>query len=428
MKMYPSCFAKTAAALVIALLCGSLAHSQTPVAHWTFDEGITGTYDTLTTTDSSGNGHDGTWFAQAPLGEPDFSGLSYVGGPIGGAVKLSGESSVTSTAGEAFEREATVFKVEEITQLNGIAPIPVGSSPVEGVGVTWSAWIRVDEDPLLEPGDTYYKGIFMTRTVEDITASSDPNTETEQNYGLAWQVTNPTPGSHIDTRVSGASTDTPTDSIELGEWYHVAVVWGNTTSSGLTVNNTTTGRVAYLNGVPVSAGTTNVFELVTNGVWDIGQDWNEGGTIQGGAGRYERRFPGEIDDLAVFADALTDAEMLQLYNQGLLGINASEAFNGGAVTDAVIDGDTNGNGVGIDDYNVILANLNQSVNSRGQGDLNGDRFVDLTDYQIWREASGLTPSELASLGAAKVPEPSSLVLVGLVSVAALSWRRASRAL
>lgn len=406
-----------AAALIVASPGSNVANAQTPVAHWTFDDGIAGTYDTPTTTDIV-NGNNGTWNAEISEGVPDYSGLSYVGGPIGGAVRLAGETGSDNS-------DATVFIVPSIPQINGIAPIPLSGSPVEGVGVTWSAWIRVAEDPPLENGSNWYKGIFSTRTVEDITSASDPNTETNQNYGLSWQISPPTPGSHIDTRVSGQATDTPTDSITPGEWYHVALVWGNTTSSGLTVNETTTGRVAYLNGVPVGSGTSNVYELVSNGAWDIGQDWNPDGVISGNAGRFERRFPGDIDDLAVFAEALTDAEVLQLYNKGLAGINASQAFNAMTATTAVLEGDTNGNGVGIDDYNAILANFNQAANARSLGDLNGDRFVNLADYQIWREASGLTPSELANLGAATIPEPSSLLLVGLASVAALAWRRAS---
>jgi len=87
--------------------------------------------------------------------------------------------------------------------------------------------------------------------------------------------------------------------------------------------------------------------------------------------------------------------------------------------DVDLDGD-----VDIDDFDIILANFNTSVDSVVLGDLTGDGFVDTFDFALWKAEfvpplGGIIP-ELAS-----VPEPSTAVLVILfTAVCALRRRRA----
>jgi hypothetical protein len=70
-------------------------------------------------------------------------------------------------------------------------------------------------------------------------------------------------------------------------------------------------------------------------------------------------------------------------------------------------GDVNGDG-NIDqiDYDAILAHFRTSVGSRAEGDLNGDRFVDLTDFAEWR----LAREEFLLRNATAVPEPTTTAI------------------
>lgn len=89
-----------------------------------------------------------------------------------------------------------------------------------------------------------------------------------------------------------------------------------------------------------------------------------------------------------------------------------------------IAGDANGNGAAnIADYVLIRDNLEKSVTRWTNGDLNGDAYVDLTDFRKWTLA---VPPEVAAL--AGVPEPSTAVLLisGTLFAGARARRRSIR--
>jgi hypothetical protein len=93
----------------------------------------------------------------------------------------------------------------------------------------------------------------------------------------------------------------------------------------------------------------------------------------------------------------------------------------------LVPGDVNGDGfVLIDDFNIIKDNFRKTPRSRPQGDLTGDALVSLVDFAQWKanftggggSTAGLDFSFLS------VPEPSTLVLVAMVCwVASGRWTR-----
>lgn len=84
-------------------------------------------------------------------------------------------------------------------------------------------------------------------------------------------------------------------------------------------------------------------------------------------------------------------------------------------------GDVDGlNGVTIDDYNIIRDNF-FSEGARADGDLTGDGFVSLVDFAQWEDNFAGSSIGLAAL--LPVPEPSSVLLLSILGVAALSNTR-----
>ncbi len=92
--------------------------------------------------------------------------------------------------------------------------------------------------------------------------------------------------------------------------------------------------------------------------------------------------------------------------------------------DLFLQGDLDGDGfVGINDLNIVLANWNQPVPPADpSADVNGDGFVGITDLNVvlgnWNTGAPLPPTAGAS-----VPEPVSLAVLSLGSLAMLRRRR-----
>ncbi|MCO6047460.1 PEP-CTERM sorting domain-containing protein [Aeoliella sp. ICT_H6.2] len=374
--------AKCGLAILACTLGSSRALAQTPVAHWTFDDGIDN-YE-MTTVEDIVNSNDAVW--QDLDGEMNFdtSGLSYGAGQIGAAVRLGGGTN-------------QYFLVESVPQISGIVPTPPfgEGDPVLGVGVTWSAWMYVDESV-----SSSNKGVFTSRTVTDDIGSGPDDGE---NWAMNWEG-----GDHIDARVSGQAVDSPADSIGRNQWHHLVMVWGNVDENAVVIPP---AQRLYIDGALVAEDdNTDVFEMVDSGSWLIGEDSCCNG----------REFEGLLDDFAIFDSALSTAQVQTLYNNGLSGINAS-----GIATEAIVTGDVDGGGVSLSDFEIIRDNLGKNVNARSLGDLTGNGKVELDDFQQWLEVApaAMRAEALASFS---VPEPSSVLLVGAAVAVAFWGRRRGR--
>lgn len=99
----------------------------------------------------------------------------------------------------------------------------------------------------------------------------------------------------------------------------------------------------------------------------------------------------------------------------------------GFFTDAVLAGDTDNDGVVEfeDDFGPIRDNFLTATNLRAEGDLDLSGFVDIRDFREWKNAFQGDPALIAQAIAqlSAVPEPSSLMLFGLVAVAGGLRRR-----
>ncbi len=146
----------------------------------------------------------------------------------------------------------------------------------------------------------------------------------------------------------------------------------------------------------------------------------------------------DVDDLVlnilgtsygdVNLDGIVDAadEGIVTSNLGLAGMGwAGGDLNGDGTTDALdqaffggITGDLDGDGfVGIDDLNLVLANWNQNVPPANPlADPSGDGFIGIDDLN---EVLGNWNAGTPPNAAANVPEPASLVLIGMGAAAML---------
>jgi hypothetical protein len=241
-----------------------------------------------------------------------------------------------------------------------------------------------------------YDGIYVARN---------------ENWGVAYEG-----GSaadvHIDFRIDndpGAGStgfDSPLGSITINTWHHVALTW---TSDGSFASS-----AAYLNGQLVNSVNSNtnpdMAKIYTGhlSTWNIGDDPCCGG----------REIDAQIDDLAVFNTALSSTEILQIYNWGLEGKDAT----GLAAPLPRVPGDVDGNRtVDMADFEIIRANFYNSATLREEGDLNRDGVVDFADFDQWKTAfqAGLP-------AATSIPEPGALVAVLTAFVGTLVHRGGTR--
>jgi hypothetical protein len=95
-----------------------------------------------------------------------------------------------------------------------------------------------------------------------------------------------------------------------------------------------------------------------------------------------------------------------------------------------IPGDVNGDGfVTIDDFNIIRDNFRKSPRSRSQGDLTSDGLVSLPDFKQWKGAfvAGGGSTVGLNMGFLSVPEPSSIALAVSISLVLIGCHRRRRA-
>ncbi|MEQ8208367.1 MAG: LamG-like jellyroll fold domain-containing protein [Lacipirellulaceae bacterium] len=348
------------ASLAIVALGVSTAVAQTPLAHWTFDEGIDD-YSILSSTDTTGGAvSDATWQ------DAGGAGLTYGPGQIGGAAYLDG----ASEAGRSFL-------------------VTVDTALASATNFSISGWFL----PATSQTGDNYKGLFMGRSVED-------NSGMNQNWGLAYRDQN-----KIDGRASGgANTSADFTIVPDGGpndgWYHAVLAWDGISSD----------HEIFINGVSQGTQSNDAFGILNGGMFDIGQD------PTGGNNRY---FRGALDDFAIYNVTLTSGQVTTIYNNGLGNGTTSTPANGSAVAD-FLPGDVDRNGtVDAGDYATIRDAMNSTVSGRDEGDLDANGVVNLDDFAEWR--ANAPAAVLASLGF--VPEPSSLMLMGLAGLFGLGRSR-----
>ena len=181
----------------------------------------------------------------------------------------------------------------------------------------------------------------------------------------------------------GVSRERITD----GEWHHVALVIDN--ESGL--------WTAYLDGVSSGEdGNENGWMTGEGGgmtaLFDPGVSFDNQDELLLGAGvNGVNPFSGRLDDFAVWGRALSEAEILAI-------------FNGGPISR--LDGDINGDGiVGSADLDAVRSAWGQTITTQfAFVDCNHDGRVGSADLDMVRANWGNT-------GANAVPEPSSMVLL-----------------
>lgn len=351
------------AALAILAMGVTIATAQTPIAHWTFDQGVND-YSAITIDDSA----QVATTSDAIYADAGGAGLVFGPGQVGGGVYLSGDNTANRT-----------FEIADIPQLDF------------ATGATFTLWFRPDANQVGQA----YKGLFMSRDVEDTVG-------TGRNWGLAWRDVD-----RIDSRVSGVAL--ATENLEApadGSWYHVALVW-----DGDDPNFLNPEQRLYVNGVELDASplASSVTDILSGGAWSIGRDPGQPSN---------RNFRGIIDDVAIFGEVLSAGQISTIYNNGLGNGSTSTDAAGNVVADLLIgdvDGDGDVDGI---DYATIRGNMNTVAGGRDDGDLTSDGLVDLNDFAQWRAVA--SPAVLASVG---IPEPSSLILMGLAGLFGLGRSR-----
>lgn len=128
--------------------------------------------------------------------------------------------------------------------------------------------------------------------------------------------------------------------------------------------------------------------------------------------------PGKFDLPQLVLSIAEDAAG-ELY---VLGVDFNGLGTISKLTLGGIAGDVNGDGdVDVTDYIIIRDNLGRSVTMRESGDLNGDMRVDLDDFQVWLENA--PASDISALQSERVPEPTSMFLVGWLVSYCISIRK-----
>jgi|GEM_PF-1502663 len=253
------------------------------VGHWLFND-APGQWQAA---DSSGNGMNATNTAHANIT------FGTTGAPIGGTAPFGG-TCVTFAGGTLAT--GNELKIPAFTSLNGANHLTI------------SMWFQATNSSQAFT----YEGLLMTRDVQD-------NLGTGRNYGLAINGSAVTGPWRTEGRVSGSQViPAATYTLATLPWMHVALVWSGSSAS------------VYTNGV-LAQQVTGITDtgIITNGVWYFGYD----------PSATYRHIKGSISDAAVWNEALTAAQINQIFTNGLNnGIDAVTTIYGSGSTWAATGG------------------------------------------------------------------------------------------
>jgi len=257
---------------------------------------------------------------------------------------------------------------------------PGGASGPGLVSGTVMAWVKMDAP--------------ANGTSQWLMGSS--NSTGFQSWRMGWNGTQLEAEAHADDLASSEfaiSDSSNNNTWSDGEWRHLAVRWDGFSSVD--------EAQFYVDGVPVGALVEGSSLTAANAQvpWEFSMAigaWNNGGLLEG-------FWNGRIDDVQIFAEALTDSQVETIYSS--VNIAVEPDFDS--------DGDVDGA-----DFLTWQRGF-QTGTTFAEGDANGDMAVDDFDLVLWQRSFGNVAAEEVSA----VPEPASLGLVVLGAFMALTTVR-----
>jgi hypothetical protein len=172
-------------------------------------------------------------------------------------------------------------------------------------------------------------------------------------------------------------------------FHHVVAITEHQVSTRLWVD----GMLVATGGVPtiVNDGNGNARNPVNPPLY-IGDNPQTG----------NRTWNGPVDDVAIWNRPLTDQEIATLWNNGT-GTSLGTLIDPNT---APIPGDVNGDRVvNNTDFDIIRNNFLLSATTREEGDLNRDGLVEFADFRLWKNNVPGGPGN-----AVNIPEPGTLIL------------------
>jgi hypothetical protein len=344
--------------VVTALVANTPAAFGSLLVHYQF-ESTTGTAPAETTADSSGNLNDGTLGGGLVPGT-DYPVITAGNGPDGSNTMQFFGGSGAALASRVFIADGDPDFDTSFTELS------------------FAAWMKPSEESTVDRffagkmGNSNNRGWQLYRQ-----GTADPVTTLKDSLVFDYFET------QANTPVQGDLT--VTDVFDVGVWTHVAVVFKASEFVKI-----------YVNGEIKLNQTTDVLATL-NGSNSVAQQF-------GNRGNNLTAWLGWMDDVRLYNNALTDADVLAL-------ATVTPPHAG----DFDLDGDVDGA-----DFVAWQTNFPTATGAtRAQGDADGDGDVDGADFVVWQTNFPFTPGP----GASPVPEPYSILLLGIASLLLLAARQ-----
>ncbi len=252
------------------------------------------------------------------------------------------------------------------------------------------------------PSQTF--GLAASTTIDRVTTEHEGTSDASQLLSLVsdgsanWQIRH-----NSGTTTSAA----PASNVPLESTGYIGF-WLKTDDPGVTVRIALDDPGSADRGSPKSVIADNEWHLYQ---WNLEDDGQWDGWVTG---------DGSILGATVTIDSIffNGSSSAQIY------LDTVSHNPDGLLAAAPIPGDYNADGV-VDeaDYNTWRAAYGNSVTPGSGADGNGDGVVDTADYVMWRIQMSAGSASASALQGAAVPEPATIVIVGIVA-GALFMRRA----